>query len=165
MKDITQSINLYRECAKNLWNTYFLQKISLTNEWDISDEFDDICVSLFSSLVLIPNGCTASKKSNNYEKSSLPISCLKVVPLSNDGVQIQVNREIDKSGYWDFPINFIRPTDVDLRFIDFFDYNMMGFREFKYCHVRIIGSDKYQELIGRDALLEYNDVSIDLMNM
>jgi len=160
MKNITRLTNIYRECSRNLWNTYFIHNISTRNEWDICDEFDNICVLLFSSLVLIPTGCTTCNKSNYYEKFPQPIPYLKVIPAIDDGVPIQINREIEKSGYWDFGLNFIRPADVDLRFIDYFDFDMLGFRDFKFCHVRIIGSDKYPDIIGRDALLECNDVII-----
>jgi hypothetical protein len=160
MKEITELTNLYRECARNLWNTYFFNNASLGDEWDICDEFDDICVLLFSALVLNPNEYTEIKKSNSYDKSPQPLACIKVVSSSDEGVQIQINREVDKSGYWDYPVNFVKPSDVDLRFIDFFDYNVLGFRDFKFCHVRIVGSDKFPGLVGRDALLESNDISI-----
>lgn len=160
MNDITQTMNVYRECTRNLWNIYFIENITQKNEWDISDEFDDICTLLFSSLVLLPNNCTSYKKSHNYEKSPQPLSCLRVIPTLEEGVPIQINREIMRTGYWDFPINIVKPEDVDLRFIDFFDFDLLGFRDFRFCSVRIIGSAIYPDIIGRDALLDSNNVKI-----
>ena len=162
MKDVTRAINLYRECARNLWNLYLHETISSRNEWDLSDEFDDICTLLFSSLVLVPNKCASYKKSHSYDKNPQPLSCLRVVPSSEGGVPIQINREITRSAYWDFPLSIVKPVDVDLRLIDLFDFDLLGFRDLRFCQVRIIGSPTYPEIIGRDALLGSNDVKIML---
>lgn len=153
-KDVTKFMNRYCECARHLWNTYFLEHISPQNQWDISDEFDEICTRLFSSLVLHQIGCIAHKKSHRYEQFPEPLLCLSVVPSGEAGVPISINREVKASGYWDYPIECITPSDVDLRFIDFFDFDVVGYRDFEYYRVRVVGSPEYPDILGRDALIK-----------
>jgi hypothetical protein len=56
-------------------------------------------------------------------------------------------------GYWDDPVTDIEPDDCDLRFIQFFDWWDLGFRDFAFYRVRIVGSQRYPHLVGRDALV------------
>jgi len=55
--------------------------------------------------------------------------------------------------YWDHPLKRVAPADVDLRFVDWFDFDALAFRDFKYCRVRVIASP-HAEIVGRAALLE-----------
>jgi len=160
MRDITEIMNRYRECTRNLWNIYFLEQISQGDEWDLCDEYEEICSLFFSSLVLRAVDQLSYKKSLAYKSVTEPISIFRVVPSAESGVPIYINRDVPCTGYWDYPLSIIKPSDVDLRFIDFFDFDRKGFRDFQYCRVRIVGSDTYPEIIGRDALLESNNVKI-----
>jgi hypothetical protein len=108
--DITYLMNKYRECVRHLWNSYFLEQLSPEDQWDISDEFDDICTMLFSSLVLNPIGCTSRKKSPGYKQFPEPLPCLHVVPLAESGTPIRINREVGASGYWDYPLDLVKPS-------------------------------------------------------
>jgi hypothetical protein len=47
----------------------------------------------------------------------------------------------------------IEPGDCDLRFIQFFDWWDLGFRDFAFYRVRIVDSLRYPLLVGRDALV------------
>lgn len=160
MRDITNLMDKYRECARNLWNVYFLEQLLQDDNWDLCDEYENICSLLFSSLVLRAVARLSYKKSLAYEAVTEPISIFRVVPSVESGVPIYINRDVPCTGYWDYPLNIIKPLDVDLRFIDFFDFDRKGFRDFQYCRVRIVGSNTYPEIIGRDALLESNNVKI-----
>ena len=160
MKDITGSINNYRECVRNLWNTHFLYQVNEECIADAKDEFDDICSMLFSSLVLKPIGCSLVEKAKAYQKIQGPINCLRVTPVSESGLPIHVNRELPPSGYWDYPIGLIMPSDVDMRFIDCFDFGQYQFRDFEYYKVRIVASEIDTNLIGRDALIKAGHAKI-----
>jgi hypothetical protein len=63
-----------------------------------------------------------------------------------------VNRETT-CGYWDHPLHFIEDGELDLRFLQFFDWWDLGFRDFEHYRVRIVGSERHPSLIGRDALV------------
>lgn len=160
MIDITQRLNKYRECVKNLWNTnYFEPWMKEENIADLADEFEDICVMIFSSLILNPLGAYNYKKSVPYKPSHIPIECLVVTPLE-PSAPIYINREVKHSGYCDYPIDFIRPIDVKLNFIDCFDFDIYSVRDFEYYLVRIVDSSLDVNLIGRDALIEPKHVKV-----
>lgn len=155
MEDITSQVNMYRECVRNLWNIYFVQALEANKnqQWNIKDEFDEICSKLFSSIALSFAQYDLPEKSHSYERYPEPLLFLHVIPQSE--VHIHINREIKATGYWDHPGEMIKPKDIDLRFIDFFDFDVIGFRDFEYLRVRIVGSDT-QDLVGRDALIRAN---------
>jgi hypothetical protein len=140
---------------------YFLEQISSEDQWDISDEFDEICTRLFSSLVLNPVGGTSHKKNHSYEQSPKPLLCLQVVPQNKSGTPIQINREKTKaSGYWDYPLKLIKPSDVDLRFVDCFDFDKLGYKNFEYYLVHIVDAPKYPDIIERNALIKAQYVNV-----
>lgn len=154
MKDITLRVNVYRECARHIWNSYYLDQLTKSTQFDIKDEFDELCTMLFSSLVLNPIGCEQHKKSLSNQANQEPLNCLLVSPSVKSGVPISINREIRRSAYWDHPLNFAKHGDLDMRFIDCFDSNVFGFRDFEYYVVRIVNSRKHKDLTGRDALIQ-----------
>ena len=70
------------------------------------------------------------------------------------------NREKNTSPYWDHPIKIIKPGEMDLRFVDYFDFDVLQFREYRYCLVKIVASKINTDLVGRDALIECDHISI-----
>ena len=50
-------------------------------------------------------------------------------------------------------MDYFWKDEFDMRFIHFFDWMSIGFRDFAYYKVRIVGSQKHPHLIGRDALV------------
>lgn len=161
MIDITYLLNEYRESARSLWNTRFLKQVSSIESWDIYDEFDDICTQLFSSLVLRPIGRLDYKKVPTYKRSSAPLLFLKVIPVVDTSIPINIARERTYTGYWDYPLECVKSDEVDMRLIDLFDFDLLGFRDFQYYRVQIVSSSLSQELIGRDALISCNHVKIN----
>jgi hypothetical protein len=67
-----------------------------------------------------------------------------------------VNREAVTQGcpYWDHPVNRVNSDEVELRFIDFFDWDQAGFVDFQYYLVRVESSSKYPQIVGHRALVE-----------
>jgi hypothetical protein len=158
MSDIGRLLSDYRECGRTIWNTYFRPRAAERDEWDLHDEFEDVCVLLFASLVLHPMGRRGEKqKAAGYEKAPDPLMFLRVVPRHASGSPVQINRDVRRSGYWDHPVKLLRPNDADLRFIDFFDFDVLGVRDFAFCLVRVVASDHLPELVGRDALIAFGD--------
>lgn len=64
-----------------------------------------------------------------------------------------INREIS-SGYWDHPVQEVEPSDIDMRFIHYFDWANIGHRDFEFIMVLIIASSAHPELNGRQALVK-----------
>jgi hypothetical protein len=169
MQDVTDVLQSYRECMRHLWNANFLGLLSTaTDRWNLRDLFDDAGSALFRALVVerLALGSRVSSDqmlSPSRRPSPAPLAWLSVVPGSEHGMPIMINRDATSdSGYWDHPITRVSPGDVDLRFVGWFDFDELDFRDFKYYQVRIISS-RVDGLAGRSALMEceYARVFVD----
>ena len=150
MRDITELVQRHRECSRHLWNTYFWPQSEKDDDWDLRDQFEDVSAKLFSSLVLWPIERESFEVPPAYLVPLRAIPFIKVVP--NGSCSALINREVD-SGYWDHPINLFEETDVDLRFIQYFDWWNVGHRDFEFFRVLIVSSRAHPELNGRHALV------------
>jgi hypothetical protein len=158
MKNVTDQFNRYRECARHLWNSYFVEKTSSAPKWELRDAYDDICTRLFSSLVLVPLGKSGSSKSRSYDASPEPLLFIRVIPVAD--MRIHVNRDATPGPYWDYLDDLVNGNDLDMRFIDCFDFEVLEFRDFRYYRTRIVASKTRMDIVGRDALVASNNVQI-----
>ncbi len=156
--DVTVLMNRYRECARHLWNTCILNHIETKYMLDVIDKYDIICCHLFELIVLEPSGI-ADKKKFTSEQFLEPLLSLQIVPIPVSGAPINVNRTDKPSGYWDHNADRVKSSDVDLRFIDFFDFNIQGYRDFEYYRVRILNAPD-KTIVGRDALIKTSYTSV-----
>ena len=150
MTDVTPLLNAYRECVRHLWNTYFWHPAEAAVDWDLQNAFDDVAAELFRILVLRKIGRDAEVKPDYWAERD-PLLFLKLEVASGRS-EVMVNRGVG-TGYWDDPLKVIEPSELELRFIQFFDWSLLGFREFALYRARIVGSRKHPHLVGRDALL------------
>jgi hypothetical protein len=151
MEDVTALMNEYRECVRHLWNTNFSEDATESEpDWDLCDEFNEIAALLFRTLVLRKLGLDDVNVRPAQYSPQEPFPFLRIEVDS--GSEIMVNRG-EGTGYWDDPFRRVEKGELDLRFIQFFDWQNLGFREFAFYRVRIVSSKKHQHLVGRDALL------------
>jgi len=150
MDDVTALKDCYREAVRHLWNSSFRRQAEAEQDWDLSDRFDDVAALLFQALVLRPLDRDDVEVLPDYrgEREPLPFLVLQVEPRS----EIMVNRSQD-SGYWDDPLRSVGRGELELQFSRFFDWQVLGFREFGLYRARIVGSEQHPHLVGRDALL------------
>jgi hypothetical protein len=146
--------------VRYLWNTHFLELLPTARDpWGLRDQFDEICSGLFGALVVERLGLasvanSARILSTNCDPSPATLGWLRVVPAADSGVPILINRDHSAdSGYWDHPIGRVKPSDVDLRLVHWFDFDELNSRDFKYYLVRIVSSP-LEDLVGRAALIE-----------
>jgi len=158
MRDITELIQRHRECSRNLWNTYFWPQAEREENWDLRDQFEDVSAKLFNSLVLWPLECEAHQFKPSYLLPYQQVPFIRIVPKGT--CTAQVNREVE-SGYWDHPIEELKEGDVDMRFIQYFDWWNLGHREFEFFRVLIVSSVKHPELNGRHALVKPLNVRVE----
>jgi hypothetical protein len=166
MKDVTTQLQMYRECVRHVWNTHFLAPIaSSSDKWTLRDEFDDVCCILFGALVVEPLGLAPASQARGIlsgSRSATPrtLPWFRLVPNAAAGVPIMVNRDptLD-SGYWDYPLQRVAADDVDLRFVRWFDFDELAFRDFRYYLVRI-DSARCDNVAGRAALIECDYVQV-----
>ena len=158
MKDVTDRLNAHRECIRQVWNSHLLPVVEASPEkWNAQEQFDPICWMLFDVLVgeplAVPWRSRAAALRRSHPSGQV-IPWLQVVPGAAAGVPIMINRDPTQDhGYWDHPLKRVAPADVDLRFVDWFDFDALAFRDFKYCRVRVVAS-LHSEIVGRAALLE-----------
>ena len=160
MDDVTYLFSIYRECVRHLWNTFFRPVAQPTQDWDVRDEFDTVARDIFSSLVLRPAGASGCELSSawSHEPSALP--GFRIVPGGLYGASILINRDLPRSGYWDHPISEVRPDDVELHLLRFFDFDELGFRDYRYFEVFIHSSPTYPDIVGRVALIEVQHAKV-----
>jgi hypothetical protein len=172
MRDVTPSFHAYREGVRHLWNTQFLSVVrTATDKWMLRDIFDDVCASLFAALVLEPLRVAVAENAvgalpAGRAAAPRPMLQFHVMP-AGPRAPIHINRDLPRGGYWDHPPTMLLPGEADLRFVRWFDFDPLGFRDFRYYEVHIVSSSVHAEISGRVALIEcehsavYLDVAAD----
>ena len=154
MNDVTHLFSAYRECVRHLWNTYFRPVAEPAQNWDLCDEFDTIARGIFSSLVLRPLDVFDHELAAEYSANPSVLPGFCIVPAVEHGTSISINRDLPRSGYWDHPVSRVRPEEVELQLLRFFDFDTLGYRDYRYFEVLVHASTKYPDIIGRAALIE-----------
>lgn len=157
MLEITEVLLGYRECARHIWNAHVIAGADQDVDWDLRDQFEDAIAILFSAIVLRKVGYSDREVKQAYWSPLEPFNFLRVIP--NGTAPILINREV-ASGYWDHPIQKLEESDADMRFVGFFDWNVLEYREFEFIQVVIVSSASHPELAGRHALVKPQYVSI-----
>jgi len=75
---------------------------------------------------------------------------------------IQNPRPDKPIGYWDHPVNRIRPGEAEMHFLEYFDWNRLDYLDFRYYRVQIAKFDSRPELVGREALIERQQANVHL---
>jgi hypothetical protein len=154
MRDITDSCLRYRECVLGIWNE-FLKNPPPDIRFDVHDRWADACVSLFRAIVLYPMDYDAENLFPDYRAEQEPLRVLRVVLVRECEVLIT---EKDNPTVRD-PAT-VEPDDVDLRFISFWDWDVLGKREFEYVKALIVESKKHPERNNKIAFIKRNDSKI-----
>jgi hypothetical protein len=166
--DISALVANYRDAARTLWNSHFLRVwerdlpgFEQMNEWDFRDRFEDVCVELFSTLVLTPAGAPNLKIWPAYHGDAVPLAELRVIP---DGhVELRVAEpEGNSFRSYDHDLTNTRDVKVDLRFLAFFDYEVLNLREFEFCHCVIATCEGRPHYAGRNVLIRATDARYEL---
>src|SRR5258707_12633065 len=91
MRDITELMNAYRECSRNLWNVYFSKRKDIGDALDV---FEQIRELLFDSIVL-----SELSYEGEAEGEDIPPPVLKLVPESSSLILIQRLSGPGKAGF------------------------------------------------------------------
>ena len=157
MKDISDEFDHYRISARAIWNTAFWPDVAL-RDWDSVDQFDEMQRILFSTLVLRKTEKEWPLQ-DIFEKA---IPFFRIVPRCDAPILIQNPRSPRETGYWDHPVNRIKPGEADLLFIAYFDWNRMDYVDLRYYRVKIIRFDAHSDIIGREALIDREHSAVQL---
>ena len=159
MKDVSNIFDHFRVSARAIWNTAFWPDPDFQN-WDSIDQFDEIQRILFDELVL-------GKVDRDWPLPDLfriAIPFFQVSPSGHVPIMIQNPRSERATGYWDHPVNLIRPGEAKLLFISYFDWNRMDYAELRYYHVSIAEFGSHPELVGREALIDRAQATVSITN-
>ena len=159
MKDVTAIFDHYRVSARSVWNTAFWPDPGFRN-WDSVEQFQSIERILFDALVL----AKLDKAIPADEIFRKPVNFFRVSPSSPSvPFLIQRPRPEAPAGYWDDPIDRVSAGKVDMRFLGFFDWDKLDYRDLEYYRVWIAAFDDQPHLVGREALIERQYVSVLLI--
>lgn len=159
MRDISSIFDHYRISARGIWNTAFWPDPEFRN-WDSVDRFNEIQRILFCELVLAKLG----REWPVHDVLRIPIPFLLVVPSSDSvPIMIQNPRPDRPTGYWDHPVNRISPGEVEMHFLEYFDWNRLDYADFRYYRVKIARFDNKLELVGREALIDRQHAGVWLV--
>ena len=143
------TVKQFRLASRELFNQYFHMSDPWKNSdlaWEPEARFSDVEAVLFQKLVAEP--------------ASLPQVAYKTVQTSirvelaenTNRAPIMINREI-KSGYWDHPVAEVNREAIML-FIQFFDWDVLSYRDNRFVRVQIESWPLHQELVGKHALID-----------
>jgi len=145
--DITELMNAYRECSRNLWNVYFSKRKDIG---DCLDVFGRIRELLFDSLVL-----SELSYEGEGEGEDIPPPTLRVVPQERSLILIQRLSGSGEAGYWDQEKDMVvSPRDITLAFLYYFDFSEIPIMDFRYFRCRVLSFPSHPDYEGREALLE-----------
>lgn len=147
LRDITELINVYRECTRSLWNTYFSKREDIGGSLDA---FEQIQGLLFESLV-VNELCYEGEA----EAENIPPPVLRVVPRARSLILIKRPSGRGQAGYWDQEKDMVvGPEDIQLAFIDYFDFWQAPIGDFRFFLCRILKFPTRPEYEGREALID-----------
>lgn len=151
MRDITELMNAYRECSRNLWNVYFAKRESVGASLDA---FEQIRELLFESLVVSELSCQEGAEDT-------PPRALRVVPRARSLILIKRLSGPGKAGYWDQEKDMVvGPDDIMLAFVDYFDFSEIPTKDFHYYRCKILTFARHADYEGREALLEVSNCAV-----
>lgn len=147
----------FREVARSLWNSGFCHIPELQN-WDTQIQFQRIVEELFQLIVLIPSGIEARIELPWPETEPTE---MRVVPIG-PGVRILVDERDPSDSVHVYGYEATEVGEgVAFRFLEPFDWDCLGVRDFQYVRVLILSWPSAERWVGhfgliasRDALLE-----------
>lgn len=148
--DVTNDMRTCREAIRATWNCW-LRPLST---WDARKVLSDIGIALFDALVLTPNGASGPGMAGAEDPDAKATSI--VVGLFSNG-RMLVNRG-DRTPYWDEERNFAEGSEIELRFVRFFDFDELGWRDLLYAEVVVDRCPGEPELVGRLALVPWSQI-------
>lgn len=154
MKDVTEHFDRCRECVRELWNNYFRKTESYDPTGIDFDTFDQVRQLLFDALVV------SRIEAGSDDEGGLPERFL-VVPRPQDGIRILVRRpDDDGNAYWDAFDGRVSAHQVVLAFVDFFDWESVGFTDLRYYLVEVLDWPSMPNFVGRQALVDVTHAGV-----
>ena len=138
-------LNRFRLASRELFNHYFHAGTHDEDAWLAEERFAIVQEHLFTALVTEP----ANLPDVPYGQLQPDI---RVALRGSQSGPWMLNREL-QSGYWDHPQREFT-QDAVLRFMCFFDWDPVDFKDNHYVRVVVTAWPGHPELVGKHALVE-----------
>lgn len=149
-KDITQDLLRYRDIARLVWNFGYLPNPRLRS-WYAVEMYDQCMAQLFDSIVLSLLGVPAKSGDSSPTARAFPILVQSKYPEME--ILVNQNEQSNPDRVWGRPALSLQQGDHQLRFVRFFDWDLLGPRDLVLVEVQIISITSYPELAGRHGLV------------
>lgn len=154
MKDVSQLMNRYRESARVLWNSFLREDA----DYRTVDTYAQLKFLLFDEIVLAAIGMAGYVRDSTEE----PYPFLRIVPCVA-AVPVLTNSSVTAGVWtWQHPVMWATSLEVDLRFIDYFDFAQMGFLDLHYYRALVRSWPTHPDVVGCELLLEVQHASVML---
>ena len=151
--NVTEDFQQYRLLLRHIWNSFFWADAEIRG-WDLVDKFTEVRPALNDSLLM-------TKLRMKFDVDESKRFRLLVVPTARDAdgnrgapIRISETAAASVSRDWNCPPNYIYESDAVLTFIEFFDFGVCSYRDFRSLLVMIDASAKYPHLVGRQAIID-----------
>ena len=148
--DVTEFFSEYRLLIRDIWNRYFWSDRGLRS-WDTVEYFDRLRPLLFESFL-------AKKirvKIDEQENTSLRFIVVPDIPGPDEmvGSPIRISETEGPGSRWDQEPGWVARDDMELEFVDFFDWGRLNYWDLQFYLVQIAQAGKHPHLVGRMALI------------
>lgn len=154
----TDVIQQYRIALRYLWNTHFWPDSS-EEGWEDVKQFNNLKLPLFVALVLRRLDVRAADPTGIFGES------FRVIPRVTHAdtmaaLHVDVGFDNRPGKCWTHVVGPFRPGDLRLTLLDFFDWEELNWRDFRYYRVRIDAFPARPESVGREGLVENLDADV-----
>ena len=152
MKEVTELFEKYREATRSLWNQFIFPLDDLE-----SGEADSNAV-LYKKIektlleIMVLNQIDPAGKYKEKESSYYPQLRGQLVFGPKGGFGLWA---ISNMNLWEWKEILLKPgTNLDLRYMRFFDWSMDHLRDNRFYQFRVLSCNSNPEIVGADFLVE-----------
>jgi hypothetical protein len=152
----TQLLLKYRDMAGMIWNCAFWPNVDLRDGdcftvGEYTAAFDEAVARLYEGMVLLPLGYDCRVQDVNHPGKGVPI-LIEVTSPSVDCL-IDQNPPGEPSHIWSRPDLPLEEGAYEFEFMNFFDWDQLGHRDFLFLEVLIRRMDARPDTVGHHALV------------
>lgn len=160
--ECTNLLLQYRELVRLLWNIGFWPNPRL-RAWDSVALYKEVAARLFEGMVLLALGYEGRIENADYPGQVADF----FVVAKHAGVRLMVDKNDPAEPGHIFGVPVIRlgsdSGPYELKFLRYFDWDLLGVRDFRYWEVLIQRLNDRPDLVGRHGLVEVTECSIWLL--
>jgi hypothetical protein len=155
----TEIIHQYRLALRYLWNTHFWSNQAIRDIQAIR-EFEELKLSLFTWLVAKRLGPDFEAPTSVFGDPYKVVPKVNASPRRFPSMRVDIGFENRPGQRWAELTGEFTAKDMTLTILDFFDWNLMDWRDFRFYRVRIDSIQGQPDKVGREGLVDVLDVDV-----